>query len=85
MKAYGSISRPGSTWVNSPKKKFISYRLKNKDNGVYVFVLEGKATVAGQELGKRDGLEVSESSSISFEVENGTKLLLMEVPMNIEY
>lgn len=64
-------------------KKSIRYQLKNKDNGVYVFVMEGKATVAGQELGTRDGLEVSESSSLSFEVENGTKLLLMEVPMNI--
>jgi redox-sensitive bicupin YhaK (pirin superfamily) len=65
------------------ENKTVDYQLKNKDNGLYVFVLEGKATVAGQELGKRDGLGISETSSVSFNVENGTRLLLMEVPMHI--
>jgi redox-sensitive bicupin YhaK (pirin superfamily) len=65
------------------ENKTIDYQLKNKNNGVYVFVLEGKTTVAGQELEKRDGLGISETSSVSFDVENGTRLLLMEVPMHI--
>jgi hypothetical protein len=65
------------------ESKTVDYQLKNKKNGVYVFVIEGKATVAGQELGKRDGLGISEASSISFDVENETQLLLMEVPMHI--
>jgi len=74
------------SWFHMGKfteNKTINYQLKNKDNGVYVFVIEGKATIAGQELDRRDGLEVSESSSLSFNVEPGTQLLLMEVPLNI--
>ncbi len=65
------------------ESRTVDYPLKNKDNGVYVFVIEGKATAAGQELGKRDGLGISETSSISFDVENGTQLLLMEVSMHV--
>lgn len=64
------------------ENKTVEYQLKNKNNGVYVFVLEGKAIVAGLELGRRDGLEVSETSSLSFDVTQETQLLLMEVPMN---
>ncbi|MEN6456177.1 MAG: pirin family protein [Prolixibacteraceae bacterium] len=64
------------------ENKIVEYQLKNKDNGVYVFVLEGKATVADLELGRRDGLGVSETSSLSFDIKSETQLLLMEVPMN---
>lgn len=64
-------------------KKSLSYQLKNKTNGVYIFVLEGKTKVDGQELEQRDGLGISETSAIPFEVEDGTRLLLMEVPMHI--
>lgn len=64
-------------------KKSLSYQLKNKTNGVYLFVLEGKTKVDGQELEQRDGLGISETSAIPFEVEDGTRLLLMEVPMHI--
>ncbi|MGV8134316.1 MAG: pirin family protein [Mangrovibacterium sp.] len=65
-----------------PENKIVEYQVKNKDNGVYVFVLEGKAIVAGLELVRRDGLGVSETSSLSFDIKSETQLLLMEVPMN---
>lgn len=65
------------------ENKIINYELKSKQNGLYVFVIEGTATVAGQEPERRDGLEVSNTSSLTFEVNPGTQLLLMEVPMNI--
>ncbi len=63
------------------EKKSLSYPLKNEANGVYVFVIDGRAKVAGQELGTRDGLGVSETPSVTFDVEDGTRLLLMEVPI----
>lgn len=63
------------------EKKSLSYALKNEANGVYAFVIDGRAKVAGQELGTRDGLGVSETTSVTIDVEDGTRLLLMEVPM----
>lgn len=57
------------------------YTLKNKANGVYAFLLEGKATVAGEELSKRDGLEISETELFTVTANEEAKILLMEVPM----
>ncbi len=57
------------------------YKLKDKKNGVYFFVIEGKVTVAGQELNRRDGFGVSESESIEITTTAKTKLLVMEIPM----
>lgn len=58
------------------------YTLKSKESyGVYVFVIKGSATVAGVELGERDGLGIWETDG--FEVEatsDETRILLMEVP-----
>jgi quercetin 2,3-dioxygenase len=58
-----------------------TYQLKDKKNGVYFFVIEGKVTVVGQELNRRDGLGVSEVESIEITTSAKTKLLVMEVPM----
>jgi len=58
-----------------------NYDLKDKNNGVYFFVIEGEVTVAGQKLNRRDGLGVSEVSSIEISSEGLSKLLIMEVPM----
>jgi len=58
-----------------------TYQLKDKKNGVYFFVIEGKVTVAGKELNRRDGLGVSEAESIEITTTAQTKLLVMEVPM----
>jgi len=58
-----------------------TYQLKDKNNGVYFFVIEGKVTVAGQELNRRDGLGVNETESIEIITSAQTKLLVMEVPM----
>ena len=64
------------------ENKSLDYQLNDNNNGLYVFVLKGNATVAGQKLAKRDGMGIWESSTISFETEKGSELLLMEVPMN---
>ena len=59
-----------------------SYKLNNPQSGVYVFVIEGEATVAGNELNRRDGLGVSETQEIKISVKSDSKILIMEVPMN---
>lgn len=60
-----------------------SYTLKNPGNGVYAFVIEGEATLAGHALSPRDGLGVSDTDSFEFKAKKGAKVLLMEVPMRI--
>ena len=59
-----------------------SYKLNNPQSGVYVFVIEGEVTVAGNELSRRDGLGVSETQEIKISVKSDSKILIMEVPMN---
>lgn len=59
----------------------ITYDLKDKTNGVYIFVLKGRVTVAGHQLEKRDGLGVWETDSIELKAESDTKVLVMDVPM----
>jgi redox-sensitive bicupin YhaK (pirin superfamily) len=58
-----------------------SYDMKKKENGLYIFVLEGKCGVAGETLGRRDGLGVWDTGALEFLMEEPSKLLLMEVPM----
>lgn len=52
-------------------------------NGVYAFVIEGDVTVAGQKLGRRDGLGLWDTDKISISADGPTRLLLMEVPMTL--
>lgn len=58
-----------------------TYQLKNKANGVYVFVLSGHVAINGQPLGKRDGMGIWEVSEFGVAAEEPSKVLLMEVPM----
>ena len=62
------------------------YNLKSAENGLYVFVIEGTVEVAGQTLNKRDGMGIwatTETDLIDFSFLEGSKVLLMEVPMNV--
>lgn len=59
------------------------YKLNSIENGVYVFILEGKANIHGQALESRDGLGISNTDQISVIAEAGSKILIMEIPMEI--
>ena len=58
-----------------------TYQLKDGQNGVYAFVLEGEVTIGDQQLGKRDGFGIWDTSSIRIQADSDARLLLMEVPM----
>lgn len=60
----------------------MTYELKDKNNGVYVFLIDGAVTVNGQSLGKRDALEISEAESLEIKTGAESEILLLEVPMN---
>jgi redox-sensitive bicupin YhaK (pirin superfamily) len=59
----------------------IVYDLKDKSNGVYVFVLEGNVEVVNQKLNKRDGLGIWEAETVNLKTDTYAEILLMEVPM----
>ncbi len=62
----------------------LRYDLKNRlTNGVYAFLLEGEASIAGVKLVAKDGIGVWNESGIDIDASKGSKILLMEVPMTI--
>ncbi|PJR03829.1 pirin family protein [Avrilella dinanensis] len=60
------------------------YQIKERGNGVYVFIISGSATVEGQELDRRDGMGIWDINELKV-TSNApqTEILLMEVPMNL--
>jgi len=65
------------------KDTAISYELHQPSNGVYAFVLEGQLQVGEQELHTRDGYGMWDTQQIDILGRAGSKLLLMEVPMQL--
>ena len=62
--------------------KEVSYELKDPSNGVYLFVIDGSGEVNGEELNKRDAIGVWDTNNFNISASKGSKILLMEVPMN---
>lgn len=61
-----------------------TYRLKKEGNGVYVFIIEGKARVGDQVLEKRDGYGIYDAHEFTLEALEDAEILVMEVPMTEE-
>jgi redox-sensitive bicupin YhaK (pirin superfamily) len=68
---------------NFKTAKNIDYTMKDPNNGLYVFVLKGSATVEGQELATRDGFGIWDTDTVNFNTTPDSRLLLMEVPMSV--
>jgi len=61
----------------------IVYKIKKPGNGVYAFVIDGEVEINGHMLQKRDGLGIWDIRSIDFTSRSTSKVLLMEVPMEV--
>lgn len=59
----------------------VTYTMHNKKNGLYLFVLEGKISVAEETLEKRDGIGLNGVDKIVIAATENAEILLMEVPM----
>jgi quercetin 2,3-dioxygenase len=57
------------------------YQIKEKGNGVYVFILNGAVTINGQELKARDGFGIWDIDKLFVSADSDAEFLLMEVPM----
>ncbi|HPE77643.1 MAG TPA: pirin family protein [Draconibacterium sp.] len=60
-----------------------TYKLKSEGNGVYAFILDGEVEIGNQKLGKRDGFGIWDTDEIEVKSISNSRILLMEVPMNI--
>lgn len=56
---------------------------KSATNGVYVFVIKGSAKINDQELSERDALGIWDAPNFDIKVSAGSRVLMMEVPMNV--
>ena len=63
----------------------INYKLKENDHGIYVFMIEGSATVNDQLLERRDGIGINSRDEIKIKSFQNTEILLIEVPMQTQY
>ncbi|NMH88141.1 pirin family protein [Flavivirga algicola] len=56
--------------------------LKNKNNGFYIFLIEGEIEVGGQILENRDAIGIYETDQVIIKSNVNSKILIIEVPMN---
>ncbi|RYY67231.1 MAG: pirin family protein [Chitinophagaceae bacterium] len=60
----------------------LTYDLKDPSHGVYAFVLSGDIIVNEVLLNRRDGLGITDASTLTLKADSDAEILLMEVPMN---
>jgi redox-sensitive bicupin YhaK (pirin superfamily) len=80
-----------SLWINQDAyislgeftvdKEYI-YTMKKPNNGLYMFIIEGKVIVEDKVLHRRDGLGITEKSSIKLEISKDSTILLLDIPLN---
>ncbi|HMP93466.1 MAG TPA: pirin family protein [Phnomibacter sp.] len=66
-------------WLDAGFKA--TYTFKKEGNGLYAFVIEGQVTIDEQPLSRRDGLGITQATSVAIKANSQSQLLLMEVPM----
>ncbi|GAB5399875.1 MAG: pirin family protein [Aureisphaera sp.] len=64
------------------EKRTTNYSIKQPNNGIYLMVIEGSVVVDDETLNSRDAIGVWDTKEVSLSVTQGSRLLLIEVPMN---
>jgi redox-sensitive bicupin YhaK (pirin superfamily) len=63
-------------------KTTLTYALNPTNKCVFIFVIEGKANICGQNINKRDAIGVWEADTIQIDIEQDTEFIVIEVPIN---
>jgi redox-sensitive bicupin YhaK (pirin superfamily) len=63
------------------KGNSLSYALKSKENGVYIFVIDGSLSISDYMLEQRDALGITTVEDIQLSALSDSKVLLMELSM----
>jgi len=83
--------KDGELWINQDAQfaltnldadKEISYNVKFKGNGVYLFVIEGSIKIDNETLSKRDAAGISDTDHFVVQALQPSQLLAIEVPMS---
>lgn len=59
----------------------LDYQLKDKNNGVYVFVIKGEVSINGDSLRTKDGIGLWDIKDVNIKASTSSHVLVMEVPM----
>ena len=68
--------------INLDPSKHITYKKYEKENGVYLFVIEGELEINGNLFKTRDGHGLEKADNIELISKKTCEVLIMEVPMN---
>lgn len=60
-----------------------NYKLHSTSNGIYIFIIDGKVEINGDILNKRDAIGLWQVDSINISSSIGSRVLIMEVPMDV--
>ncbi|MEO6695907.1 MAG: pirin family protein [Ignavibacteria bacterium] len=80
----------GALWINQnayfsigdiDKDKTLSYEIKQKGNGMYIFVINGTIEVANEKLTSRDAIGIEDAEKIEINFLENSELLLIDLPM----
>lgn len=63
--------------------KELTYKVRQKGHGVYVFLLDGEVSAEGEALAKRDAAGFTERSEIRLSAAKDSEVLVIEVPMEV--
>lgn len=69
------------TLGNLDKDFTTTYQLNKPENGVYAFVIKGDVSINDIQLNERDGLGITEATTLNIKADSNTELLLIEIPM----
>ena len=81
----------GAMWINQDayfslanldKGKDVSYKIKHKGNGAYIFVIEGSVETSGEKLNRRDGIGIEGLEDVKINALENSEILLIDVPMH---
>ena len=59
----------------------VEYTLYDKNNGMYLMVVEGSIEIEDQTLKRRDAIGITEKEKMTITAKEACRLLLIEVPM----
>lgn len=69
-------------WGQADGEQKINYKLNKKENGVYIFLLEGEIKISEKTLSKRDAIGIWDTENVTIETEKKSEFIVIEVPMN---
>ena len=67
--------------IKIEKAQSATYTIKNKDNGVYIMLIDGFIEIENKKMKDRDAIGIWETDSVNIFSEVDSKLLFIEVPM----